>query len=82
MKLGNTFHVAVLLCHALLFSLYLSDPTFLPVASERGTGALDETLRTSAREAILPANKAVSTVRREIADTGSERAFSDSRAQL
>ena len=26
MKLGNTFHVAALLCHALLFSLYLSDP--------------------------------------------------------
>ena len=26
MKLGNTFHVAALLCHALLFSLYFSDP--------------------------------------------------------
>ena len=48
----------------------------------RGAGALDEPVRTSASEAILPANKVVSTVHSQIVDTGSERAFSDSRAQL
>ena len=52
---------------------------FLP--QERGAGALEEPLRTSAWEAILLANKAVSTVRRQIVDDGSERAFSDSCAE-
>ena len=60
----------MLCCYVIFLTL-----TFLPVASESGTGALDEPLRTSTREAILPANKAVSTVRREIVDTGSEKGF-------